>query len=197
MARQPVLIGAALLVLAAVVTVGVVQATHRDDSTGTVSAVTPAEARAALSGSPTVLAALHGQAGELLGGGEPALHARLAALRGYPVVVNKWASWCQPCRSEFGVFSRVSAQLGRRVAFVGIDSNDHGDATGFLAAHPVSYPSYADRDGSTGNDITLSSFFPVTVFYDRDGRQSFIHQGAFTSVAQLQADIQRYAPPAA
>ena len=52
------------------------------------------------------------------------LHARLAALKGYPVVINKWASWCVPCKEEFGAFQRVSAEYGRRVAFIGIDSED-------------------------------------------------------------------------
>jgi len=194
MARQPAFIGVALLVLAAVVTVGVVQASHRNDRTSLGPPPTPAQVHAALAGSPAPLASLHAQAGQLLGGGESALRARLASLRGYPVVINKWASWCQPCRSEFDVFQRVSAALGRRVAFIGIDSNDYGNPRAFLAAHPVSYPSYVDRSGDAGNDLTLSSFFPVTVFYDRAGQESIIHQGPFLSVAELEAYIQRYAP---
>ncbi len=192
MARQSALLGVALLALAAVVAIGIVQASHRDDGAGLGPAPTAAQVGAELAGSPAPLAALHAQAGQLLPGGERALRARLASLQGYPIVINKWASWCEPCRSEFGVFERVSAALGRRVAFVGIDSSDYGNPRAFLAAHPVSYPSYADRDGAAGNDITLSSFFPVTVFYNRLG-QTFIHQGAFTSVAQLEADVQRYA----
>src|SRR5271163_829604 len=148
MARQPALIGVALLVLAAVVTVGIVQASHRNHTGGLGPAPSPAQVQAALADSPPPLAALHTQSGQLLGGGERALRARLASLRGYPVVVNKWASWCEPCRSEFGVFERASARLGRRVAFVGVDSNDDGDAHAFLAAHPVAYPSYVDRSGN-------------------------------------------------
>ncbi len=80
--------------------------------------------RARLAGSPPPLAALHAQADEILSGGLPALRARLAALRGTPVVINKWASWCEPCRAEFGVFQRVSVARGREVAFIGIDSGD-------------------------------------------------------------------------
>ena len=67
-----------------------------------------------LAGSPAPLAALHAQADELLPGGAGALRARLASLHGYPVVINKWASWCTPCQAERGVFEHASVALGRR-----------------------------------------------------------------------------------
>jgi len=192
MSRQPALSLVALLLIAVVVAVGVTEAAHRDATGALGPAPTATQLRADLVGSPAPLAALHAQAGQLLAGGSRAVTARLAALRGYPLVVNKWASWCLPCRSEFPLFERVAAAFGRRVAFLGLDSGDYGDAPAFLAAHPVSYPSYVDRSGNIGTAITLSSFFPVTVFYDRAG-QTFIHQGAFTTVGQLQTDVERYA----
>ncbi len=158
------------------------------------STLTLAQMRARLAGSPAPLTELHAQAGEILSGGLPALRARLAALRGTPVVINKWASWCEPCRAEFGVFQRVSVSRGREVAFIGIDSGDTSrvDALAFLRSFPVSYPSYYDQSGQAGAAITDSAFTPVTVFYNRRGGL-FIHQGPYPSVAKLEQDVRRYA----
>ena len=109
-------------------------------------------------------------------------------------MINKWASSCEPCRAESGVFQRVAVKLGREVAFIGIDSADttRGEAQSFLRRFPLSYPSYYDHSGQLGEAVTDSTFTPVTVFYDRIGRR-FIHQGPYPSVAKLEADVRRYA----
>lgn len=152
-----------------------------------------ARERAQLAGSPAPLSSLHAQASELLGGGLPALRRRLAALHGEPVVVNKWASWCQPCRAEFGILQRVALARGREVAFIGIDSEDsRSAAAGFLRSYPLSYPSYLDPSGELGEAVTDSGFTPVTVFFAPDGR-FFIYQGPFASTQKLERDIERYA----
>ena len=188
-------LAAAVLGLAVVLVVGLVQLGRSTPPPAPAPVhVTLAQMRASLSGSTPRLASLHAQAGEVLSGGLPALRARLAALRGEPIVVNKWASWCQPCRSEFGVFQRVSLAEGRAVAFLGIDSEEpnRADAVSFLRSFPVSYPSYYDKSGQAGVAITDSSSTPVTVFYDRSGR-IYIHQGPYPSVAKLEEDVRRYA----
>jgi thiol-disulfide isomerase/thioredoxin len=185
----------AILALIALLAVGLVQLVGSSSSSGGSGArLTLAQVRARLTGSPSPLAALHAQASEVLPGGAPALHARLAALRGYPLVINKWASWCVPCRSERTAFQHASTAFGRSVAFVGVDSGDTSPADGraFLRALPVGYPSYYDQSGRLGVQIADSSFTPVTVFYDRAGRQ-YIHQGPYPSAAKLEADVRRYA----
>jgi thiol-disulfide isomerase/thioredoxin len=182
------------LVLLAVLVVGLVQLASSPGSSATPSTLTLAQMRARLSGSPPPLAALHAQADELLPGGLQALRARLSSLRGSPIVINKWASWCVPCRAEFGVFQRVSVAMGSEVAFIGIDSGEtsRSDAEAFLRSFPISYPSYYDQSGQLGSAITDSSFTPVTVFYNRAGGQ-YIHQGPYPSVAKLEQDVRRYA----
>jgi len=182
--------GAAVLAL---LVTGLLQLGSSSQATSS-SQLTLAQMQQRLAGSPAPLAALHAQANQLLGGGLPALRARLAALRGTPVVLNKWASWCEPCRAEFGVFQRVAVSNGRGVAFLGIDSGDTSrtDALTFLRSFPVSYPSYYDSSGQAGQALTDSSFTPVTVFFNRSGAL-YIHQGPYPSVAKLEQDVRRYA----
>jgi cytochrome c biogenesis protein CcmG/thiol:disulfide interchange protein DsbE len=191
--RTPVMaLGAAVAVL---LVVGLIELTGSSTTRAPAAVkLTLAQMRARLAGSPQPLAALHAQASELLSGGASGLHARLASLRGRPVVINKWASWCEPCRAEFAAFQRVSLSQGRQVAFIGIDSGDssRGDALAFLHSFPVSYPSYFDQSGRLGAAVTDSTFTPVTVFYDPRGAQ-FIHQGPYLSQAELEQDVRRYA----
>jgi cytochrome c biogenesis protein CcmG, thiol:disulfide interchange protein DsbE len=154
----------------------------------------PRAERKALAGSPAPLARLHSQANRLLDGGPDAFKARLRGLRGYPVVVNKWASWCGPCRLEFPFFQRLSVQQGRRIAFIGVDADDSDAAAKrFLRQLPVSYPSYKDGNLKVSATFNAVQAFPTTAFYDRRGRLSFLHQGGYASERKLARDIARYA----
>jgi len=147
----------------------------------------------ALAGAPAPLAALHRQGNELLEGGRDAFERRLRSLRGYPVVVNVWASWCGPCRFEFPLLQEVSARWGKRVAFLGVDSEDSADAAQtFLRSAPVPYPSYTE----TGREIADSlgaRGLPATAYYDRRGRLAHVKQGPYEDRAAMEADLRRHA----
>jgi cytochrome oxidase Cu insertion factor (SCO1/SenC/PrrC family)/thiol-disulfide isomerase/thioredoxin len=145
-----------------------------------------------LAGSPAPLAGLHDQAGRLLGSAS-ALAARLRRLRGYPVVINAWASWCPPCRSEFPLFASASARYGRQIAFIGVDTNDlTGDAASFLAHHPISYPSY-QSSMSQLSTVAPIGYLPTTIFLDREGKVVYVHTGEYAAQGSLDQDVASYA----
>jgi cytochrome oxidase Cu insertion factor (SCO1/SenC/PrrC family)/thiol-disulfide isomerase/thioredoxin len=153
-------------------------------------APTPGAARAALAHSPATLAEVHAQAGKLLGS-TAELAARLKSLRGYPVVVNAWASWCPPCRSEFPLFGAAAAHYGRRVAFLGVDTNDSADsARAFLIHHPVSYPSYQSTPAELGWLAGIEAM-PTTIFISPSGRVVEVHSGQYETEATLSDDVLR------
>lgn len=146
-----------------------------------------------LAGSPPPLALLHKQGDQLLDGGLDAFEARIAGLRGYPIVVNAWASWCGPCLIEFPHFQKVSAKLGKEVAFIGVDVQDSRDsASTFLRDHPVPYPSYNDPDKKIHSSLRAIGF-PATAFYDREGNLTYLKQGPYADAASLEADVRRFA----
>jgi cytochrome c biogenesis protein CcmG, thiol:disulfide interchange protein DsbE len=147
----------------------------------------------ALAGSPAQLAALHEQANQLLPGGVDAYEARIAALKGYPVVANAWASWCGGCRFEFPALQELSARYGKRVAFLGIDSEDSDEfAEDFLRENPVPYPSYADGDKAIADSLGGRGL-PRTAFYDSDGQLCYLKIGAYADEEALEADLERFA----
>lgn len=147
-----------------------------------------------LAGSPAPLARLHQQEGQLIEGGVPAFEKRMTELRGYPVVVNIWASWCGPCRAEFPHFQDASAAMGRKVAFLAVNPDDDADAaTTFLESSPVPYPSYFDPDRKIAESLDVPQMIPSTVFFDRQGRKTFEKLGAYPDLSALKADIRTHA----
>src|SRR5688572_7547669 len=115
--KRPLIILAAVA-LVAVLAVGIAQTQDSTEKPPEGVVPSPAAARTALEGAPAPLAEVHRLANALLPAGE--LDARLKDLRGYPVVVNIWGSWCAPCREEFPVFQRVAIARGKEVAFLGV-----------------------------------------------------------------------------
>lgn len=193
----------AAVVLIAGVTIGLRQA---GEATAPVTDEPPAfdlaEARRQLQGAPPELARLHAQSNRILEGGPPAFRRRLGELRGHPVVVNKWADWCGPCRLEAPHLQAVATSYGRRVAFLGIDFKDtRKGAAHFQEVFPLPFPSYWDADGEVTNALgdhvgaSLAGSTPYTIFLDRSGRLAYLHPGQYRSEADLAADVERYLKP--
>jgi len=194
-AVRPALIAVCCIALAAAVVAGVRQA--REDAGAPATALAPltrAQVSQPIAGAPAQLAALRRQVNVLRGGGVDAFEAQLRALRGHPVVVNLWASWCDPCRRELPSFQREAIKRGARVAFLGVNVGDaRDDALKLAARFPMPYPSYVDPRSNIAAGRFHARGLPVTAFYDARGRLSIVRQGEISTQAKLSAMIERYA----
>ena len=182
-----------LAVAALLAVTGVLLLTGGSDDQGRPAVDIPG-AEEAFADAPPPIRGLYNERNILLTGGQAAFDARLEQLRGYPVVVNKWASWCGPCRIEFPVFRDAAIRSAGRVAFVGLDTNDNdADAREFLGQEPIPYPSYVDPEGDIARKLKAPAAFPATAFYDKDGKLAYTHQGPYDSVEDLLRDARKYA----
>lgn len=91
-------------------------------------------------------------------------------LNGRPVVLNLWATWCQPCREEMPMLQAAASRHQGQVQFLGVNTKDRPDwAADFLPRIKVSYPEVVDTDGRLLAAVR-SPGLPVTLVVDRDGR---------------------------
>ena len=95
----------------------------------------------------------------------------LASLRGHPVVLNFWASWCIPCKAEAPVLERDWLRYkSRGVVFVGIDYHDlASDARTFVTAHDLTFPMLEDGSGDVTGSYGISQV-PETYVVDANGK---------------------------
>ena len=96
----------------------------------------------------------------------------LAAFRGKPLVVNFWASWCDPCKEETPLLENSWKQMqaqGKDVVFLGIDFQEtRTNALSFLQTYHVTYPLALDTQGTVSEKYYITSL-PDTVFINRNG----------------------------
>ncbi len=151
------------------------------------------QATAPLENAPPQLTSIRDQANQILDGGLDAYRARIEQLRGFPIVVNNWGSWCGPCRLEFPYFQALAVKRGGEVAFLGVDTDDSEDsASSFLDKLPLPFPSYSDPDYDISDDLDVGRRLPATAFYNPAGDLVHTRIGVYTSEDQLAADVDRY-----
>lgn len=152
------------------------------ESSGVVTIVPPDDRQQA----PEFSGPLLGRAGEF----------DLAQAKGDVVVLNVWASWCPPCRSEAPALQAVSVELADQdIQFVGINVRDNEtDARAFEQEFGLTYPSVVDTDSSlllAFRDTLPPSAIPSTLVIDREGRVAarILDEVTQTSLRDLVADI--------
>lgn len=124
------------------------------------------------------------------GGGES---VNLSSLPG-PMVINLWASWCEPCRREMPVFEQFHATYGAQLPVLGINFNDSSAdaAMELIAESGVSYPQLADTEPilTRYEDFTIAvRGLPVTLVVDADGEVVRAQAIAFDDVDELVAFV--------
>ena len=105
----------------------------------------------------------------------------LDSMRGQVVVLNYWASWCNPCRTETpGLERTYTATKGQGVMFVGVDVKDEkSSASSFVRQHAVTYPIVFDEIAKTALQLGKVPTFalPSTVVIDRQGKVAAVYSG--------------------
>ncbi len=109
-----------------------------------------------------------------LGGGQ----ASLADFKGKPLVVNFWASWCDPCKDEAPALVKAQKQLERAGGtIVGVTVDDSSpDSVAFMKEHELDFPSLRDVDGELGKEYGRTGV-PETFIIDREGRVVAVSRG--------------------
>src|SRR5713226_4925546 len=98
----------------------------------------------------------------------PAIH--LASFKGKPVMLNFWASWCDPCKHEAPLLQNTWQRVqDQGIVFVGIDIQDtQSDGLSFLQTYGITYPNVVDASGSVSINYGVTGV-PETFFLNRQG----------------------------
>lgn len=107
---------------------------------------------------------------ELLSGGEPGDRVRLSDLRGRIVILDFWASWCQPCRLQAQALAEIAPQLGEDVYLLGIATSDTRDAAlSYVREEEPPYPNAFDEAGIGRSGYHVETL-PTLIIVDTQGQ---------------------------
>ena len=108
---------------------------------------------------------------------------RLSDFIGKPIVLNFWASWCGPCKSEMPEFNEKYLELGGEIQFLMVNltaSDSIANANALLASNGYSFPVFYDTSTSAASAYGVQ-YIPMTVFIDRDGYVMATEVGAISA----------------
>ncbi len=107
---------------------------------------------------------------------------RLSALRGKPVVLNFWATWCGPCQNELPAIQKAAEHFGDDVVFVGVDQGEKAEVVqSFVDKLGLTFTIPMDADGAIGYNYGVQGL-PTTFFIDRNGVVQSLWMGEMNSV---------------
>jgi thiol-disulfide isomerase/thioredoxin len=117
-------------------------------------------------------------------------------------VLNVWAMWCAPCVAEMPDLRAIDDTFGAEVALAGVSLDDMlPDATekpvrAFLDKHKIVYPNvyYTGNADALGDHLRFNGELPITIVYDRTGRELWRHQGRINreqTIARLRELLRR------
>ncbi|MSQ32033.1 MAG: redoxin domain-containing protein [Dehalococcoidia bacterium] len=117
----------------------------------------------------------------------------LSSLRGKPVVVNFWATWCEPCKQEMPHFQEAYDQYSKTdgLAILAVNMNENGTkALAFFQEHNLSFPSVLDSD----QKVAVGTFgiigLPTSYFIDAKGIIMYVKIGPFLTNAELKTRLE-------
>lgn len=146
-----------------------------------VSVVTALLAFSACGGSTDALPEESPGPGAIVDGSVERFSQTLAEMRGRPIVVNFWATWCEPCKDEMPRLVAAARTYRGRVHFLGVDVQDDPTAAArFADAYRMPFPSMTDPQRAIVRDQKILGL-PVTQFYRADGELAFVHSGEIQS----------------
>lgn len=106
-----------------------------------------------------------------------------AKQEGKPVILNLWASWCIPCRTEAPLLERYHQQYGDRVLFLGVNVQDkESDALAFIQQYGLTFPSVFDPRGTVGVEYGMYGV-PETFVINRAGQVLKRHAGELSQTS--------------
>ncbi|HVP20809.1 MAG TPA: redoxin domain-containing protein [Anaerolineaceae bacterium] len=113
---------------------------------------------------------------------------KLSGLRGKPVLINFWATWCVPCKSEMPLLEQYYLKLKDKIAFYGIDQQETTNVImPYLKENGITFPTLLDETGEVTRKYFIQGF-PTTYFVDGDGILRAIQIGPLT-VAQINTNL--------
>ncbi len=104
---------------------------------------------------------------------------RLAEYRGHPLVLNFWATWCEPCRREIPLLEALHQERAGSVQIVGVAVDFQADVLEYAQAHGITYPLLMGEKGGLAavNAFGMDTVFPFTVFADASGNIIAVKRG--------------------